>query len=72
MSYMHINITLVIIPGPQSTHLNKQKDPLSVGESTSLDEACECDPCLELAMTNPGMSPHVLKSVETHPLPNTI
>lgn len=63
---------LVIIPGLLSTHLNKQKDLLSAGESMYLDEACECDPCLELAMISLGMSPHVLRSVEKHPLCNSL
>jgi hypothetical protein len=63
---VHITV-LVIIPGLLSIHLNKQKDLLFAGESMYLDEAYECDPCLESAMISLGMSPHVLISVETHP-----
>lgn len=64
---MYIKV-LVIIPGLLSTRLNKQKDLLSAEESMYLDEACEYDPCLELAMISLGMSPHVLRSVEINPL----
>jgi hypothetical protein len=65
-------IIVVIIPGLQSIHLNRQKDLLSAEESVYLGEACEHDPCLELVMINPGMSPHVLRSVQTSILFNTV
>lgn len=65
-------IILVIIPGLQSIHLNKQKDLLSAEESVYLGEACEHDPCLELVMISPGMFPHVLRSVERYTLFNTV
>jgi hypothetical protein len=65
-------IILVIIPGLQSRHLNKQKDLLFAGESMCLGEACERGPCLELVMISPGMFPHVLRSVGAYTLFNTV
>jgi hypothetical protein len=65
-------IILVIIPGLQSIHLNKQKDLLFAVESMYPGEAYEHDPCLELVMISPGMFPHMLKSVGTYALFNTV